>query len=99
MTDYISRQEAIHEISGNITITGSDNAMQVERFLESAFEAIKRLPTADVRENVKGEWKADYMTSTTGMTFMVHRCSICEQAMTLPNNNFCPNCGADMRKT
>lgn len=47
-------------------------------------------PTADVRENVRGEWiDAQYPFS---------KCSICDCYFDTANNeaNFCPNCGAQM---
>ena len=51
-------------------------------------------PTADVRENVRGEWveKND-----------VYRCSVCgkealwSERIGSVRTDFCPNCGADMR--
>lgn len=53
--------------------------------------AIKRQPAADVRENVRGEWiYKNYKTC----------CSKCFSPYGVRydgENNFCPNCGADMR--
>ena len=52
---------------------------------------IEKMPTADVRENVRGEWiDAQYPFS---------KCSVCDCYFDTANNetNFCPNCGADMR--
>ena len=54
------------------------------------FEKIlEKQTTADVRENVHGEWEKiedDYL-----------KCSICGD-ISCCEGNFCPNCGADMRK-
>ena len=58
-------------------------------------------PTADVRENVKGEWQI-----TDAYPHNVY-CSVCHKKFaqthwavwedgSLPRN-YCPNCGADMR--
>ena len=57
------------------------------------------VPTADVRENVRGEWikvKDDACSH--------YECSICkarplyDEFCSLPElSDFCPNCGADMR--
>ena len=60
-------------------------------------EILKKQPTADVRENVNGEWVNN-----------IHDLPICNKCgyMTpydraiddYEYGNFCPNCGADMRK-
>ena len=53
-------------------------------------EIIDSEPTADVRENVKGEW--------VELRNGVKRCSVCKFTSNhLMTDNFCPNCGADMR--
>ena len=56
---------------------------------------INNMPTADVRENVRGEWlSGDCMGAS---------CSKCGEYFSFRtfsevyNFNFCPNCGADMR--
>lgn len=49
-------------------------------------------PTADVRENVHGEWIADELTGWL--------CSNCGEHIVLNvkmHGNYCPNCGADMK--
>ena len=57
---------------------------------ETFDEIVDAQPTADVRENVRGEW--------INKGFMVAECSNCqEQFHELEIGNFCPNCGADMR--
>lgn len=67
--------------------------------------AIDDQPTADVRENVKGEWIEDNPREKS----MMWRCSVCGRIAYYPiigerksykkhcGYNFCPNCGADMR--
>ena len=62
-------------------------------------EEIDKIPTANVRENVKGEWKL-----TEEYIGYVAECSACHDTFCLiegtPTDyhyNFCPNCGADMR--
>lgn len=63
-------------------------------------------PTADVRENVKGEWidgKVKHIKN--GELRNVRECSICGSSYFVYDNynsvdeipNYCPNCGADMR--
>ena len=56
-------------------------------------ERIDRIPTADVRENVKGEWVRIKDTV---------QCSQCkakwiDHTYLIETFRFCPNCGADMR--
>ena len=62
------------------------------------------LPLMDLRERPKGEWIADtsHCYDEDEDTF---ECSVCKEPFTLicgtPEDNlynFCPNCGADMRK-
>ena len=54
---------------------------------------INNQPTADVRENVRGEWIFPYGDK------QYKRCSACGKTFySIPaTSNFCPNCGADMR--
>lgn len=67
----------------------------IEAFVESIF-ALNDTPTADVRENVHGEWIkvydkwGDIVTTVEG-----YKCSICDYFNT-DNDNYCPNCGAKM---
>ena len=62
-----------------------------------AYSEITNAPTADVRENVKGEW----INKNKGIwnTLPVYQCSVCGDYDTRyqDTDNFCPNCGADMR--
>lgn len=62
-------------------------------------------PTADVRENVRGEWREENPREKS----MMWRCSVCGRIAYYPTigerknykkhcgYNYCPNCGADMR--
>lgn len=67
--------------------------------IREAMEAVKEQPTADVRENVRGEWIEDKKTEEEYqlMFTKVWKCSRCgEQQCRLIASNFCPNCGAEM---
>ena len=89
--DYISREVAIDTIDSLYFDTVDDHNRTKER--------IKRVPSADVRENVKGFWYA-LNKGDRGYSAGDFCCSICGK----PNNtwiqkpNFCQNCGADMRE-
>ena len=50
---------------------------------------IDNIRTADVRENVKGEWRE----SASGQCLICSACGYTDEW----KYNFCPNCGADMR--
>lgn len=66
---------------------------------------INNIPTADVRENVRGEWREENPREKS----MMWRCSVCGRIAYYPTigerknykkhcgYNYCPNCGADMR--
>lgn len=57
---------------------------------------IDQMPTADVRENVRGEW-FDHCDDNDFIDGI--ECSNCGHTWSLisDKSNFCPNCGADMR--
>lgn len=78
-----------------------------ETFEELDKEPYTTYPASEVRENVRGEWlnmerieddKAEYITE-----WQQAQCSVCHKWHTTPymyfftHDNFCPNCGADMR--
>lgn len=52
-------------------------------------------PTADVRENVKGEWLPDCEYDGED-EWCFNQCSLCDYQSD-EQYNYCPNCGADMR--
>ena len=63
-------------------------------------EFVDDMPSADVRENIHGEWKEEPSIFPNN-PFV--RCSECGEEALLDENgvaksNFCPNCGADMRE-
>lgn len=55
---------------------------------------LPKLPAADVRENVRGEWGLS--TGTDEEFGLSYPCSRCGEE-SIGKRNFCPNCGADMR--
>ena len=77
MSDYISRQAAFEALEKHGVSTTN----------------ISRVPIADVRENVRGEWIFPYEDKK------YKRCSVCGKTFySIPaTSNFCPNCGAEMR--
>ena len=57
---------------------------------------IEEAPTADVRENVKGEWIEVVLEQDEGWNVLACECSVCGRR-SLNGSAFCPWCGADMR--
>ena len=90
MTDYIKREDAINKFA-TIVAGNSYERISDEVKHETAVKFFEDIPTADVRENVRGEW--------INKGFMVAECSNCkEQFHELEIANFCPNCGAQMMR-
>lgn len=58
-----------------------------------AHNKMMEAPTADVRENVHGKWLY------TDDLYETPFCSVCKwESLDYLEFNYCPNCGADMRK-
>ena len=84
MDDYIKREDAIKPLEGwNI----------------SGEMILATVPTADVRENVRGEWIEPQKEGCTVWDKRAYaQCSICGYKQYFGREkNFRPNCGADMR--
>lgn len=81
MSDYIERDKAIRLASGGC------------HFANVAAE-IAKLPVADVRQNVRGEWEFEYENLDDQIEYC---CSCCDWIGVNANEfRFCPNCGAMM---
>lgn len=67
---------------------------------ETFDEIVDAQPTADVRENVKGEWiekkPMNFGKCVNGLG-SIFKCSVCGEEISCCTTNYCPNCGADMR--
>ena len=93
-TEYITREEAkmSHCNACSWYGTCTDETMCED------VKAILAIPASDVRPVVYGEWRKVYMSSPSSF---VGTCSVCGQSNDIPPPilaNFCPSCGADMRK-
>ena len=90
MSEYINKQDAI-----NIFIQRSKQLDGIGGDLggacSGAGKLIASIPPADVRENVRGEWK------DRGKYALGYMCSHCQKA-SIDKSDFCPNCGARMVK-
>ena len=78
-----------------------DNAPTVEGEIEILTkEAYSDLCLRASRERPHGEWIiTGEEQGAVGITYKIRKCNKCgwEHSLVIPNN-FCPNCGADMRK-
>lgn len=89
--DTISRQAAIEAVDECTKLKITDDFYTV--YTEDMKDMIADIPTADVRENVKGKWLQD-KHDEAGYGYF--DCSVCG-ADFYDVYDFCPNCGADMR--
>ena len=91
MADYIDRDKAIKEVLEWATELNHPTML----VKEDAIGILKMMPSADVRENVRGEWIRGDAEKLQGAA----RCSACGGTCYKGRHyfNFCPNCGADMR--
>lgn len=90
MSDYISREDAEHKLE--IAFLGLD-----KKCSNVAKDLFNHIPSADVRENIHGEWEevTDYKDDNVYQWHII--CSVCRQRGMFESDKFCPNCGADMR--
>ena len=62
-------------------------------------ERVDRIPTADVRENVHGEWTSKETFFDDLDVFVCSNCKMRFATRDLRSWNYCPKCGADTRRT
>lgn len=96
MTEYIKREDInklLNDLSF-VTKTVIYNRMTGHTLEDIMEHDFSELSSADVRENVKGEW-VDFSMSIKGVP--TEACGVCGEWSLGMGKNFCPNCGADMR--
>lgn len=82
MADYIDRERVIENFCSRCAFDRQKCIMDCIDIRQIK----KAIPSADVRENVHGEWLEENI------------CSVCGDYNEF-RTNYCPNCGADMRGT
>lgn len=90
--DYISRKRAIAEFQtcDSVFVYGYSGCAAI-------ISRLKVVSAADVRPVVRGKWKIHYYELDPGGSTI--ECSVCREEQPLGiDDNFCPNCGADMRE-
>lgn len=93
MTDYIKREDAIRQI----VKTSAQNELDIPA-IGTVIYILSEMDSADVRENVRGEWETSFgaRLKTDGQHWLDCRCTACG-LYSGQASDFCPNCGADMR--
>ena len=108
MADYISRDAAIDAIWKPEV---RPNDLIFDALRRACEEEVKHIPAADVRPVVRGRWeKHEDFDPNGGGRFVEWVCSECDKRLRgdwvtrnphieeTPAENFCSNCGADMRE-
>ena len=98
MAEYIKREDAYTTLTDYYHHSTETQHMALK-------EALDRVPAADVRPVVRGEWIGypECLKYTNAYSDDHIVCSACEECFSILDNdcerfNFCPNCGADMRE-
>ena len=104
MSDLISRSALLEKLEEHIEYKEFDY-YQEEPLINMSFEQLEDIicsqPTVEAKPVVHGEWidNTGYLDSVKQ-----YKCSVCGEKPVINVNyramltNFCPNCGADMRK-
>lgn len=71
------------------------NAVLITEYLNFAADLIDKFANGDVVIARHGQW---IWFESEGTFIHLRKCSECENIKAQAETNFCPNCGADMRK-
>lgn len=95
MSDLISREDAIEVLSQRARILQGEYG-DLGGACSGAMKIIESLPSAEP-ERKKGKWI--FHIDDLFPEESTQECSVCheEESIRIYNDNFCPNCGADMR--
>lgn len=91
MAEYIEKQAAIEAICflcAEVNICGNSC---------DTTDRIRKIPPADVRPVVRGEWIADGISGILKCTRCDNDAPLCTTGGGQYESYFCPSCGADMR--
>lgn len=94
MNDLISRK-ALIDILAKYKFGAIKSEAEREYTKETVMNFVKEQPTVEVVPVVHGEWVNEYINR---YGHPCHCCSVCGFHASHQDKNFCPECGADMRK-
>jgi len=87
---YIDREAVMQKFADHVKRSNNSDFAPVPTW-NQAVQIVEDFPAADVRPVVRGKWEY--------ISFMTVKCSNCQETFQeLAGDNFCPNCGADMRE-
>ena len=89
MADYIDRERVIESFCSRCWF-GKTNCIAIGGMECPDIRHIKAIPSADVRENVRGHWIRHSEPSIMPTYYSCENCG----AVGVIEFNFCPNCGA-----
>lgn len=94
MSDLISKSELLKKMKWQCR--GHCKKCEYSTFLANDEHCglIDEQPTVEAKPVVHGEWE---IGGVQGNMIGNFKCSVCK-GVSLKDSNFCPNCGADMRK-
>ena len=98
MSRYIDADKLINELEPVIKSAAFKNR-NIRSNVNKCLEIVNNQPTADVRENIKGEW---IRRDSRYVGWISFNCSVCGETLELDRETssdfkYCPFCGADMR--
>ena len=99
MSDLIRRSDAIEALHGEVQITGKENAMAVQHLIGRFTFNIANIPSADVIEPKRGEWKVRGNPERNLWECSLCRCTIYSESESDRNefHKWCGRCGARMK--
>ena len=103
MSDLISRSALIKAMENKYDVAEKKGLYAVG--LDCGFiiteQIINEQPAVEAKPVVRGEWIDTQPEYHNGHRRNAHKCSNCQDYYTTAYDemNFCPNCGADMRKS
>ena len=98
MSDLISRSALMAKLKGKAKANEILGYMTAYDVTKECIEVVSEQPTVDAKLVIHGEWiEHKWAEEVGGWLISNFECSQCHMWKRY-NTNFCPECGADMRK-